>query len=380
MTQQTAFHAARIFDGETWHDDAALVVEDGRVAAIVPAARAPMAQRLSGVIVPGLIDLQANGGGGVLFNNAPTAESIGAICNAHAQFGTTAVMVTLITDTEDITARGVSAARDAKNVDGFLGLHLEGPHLAASRKGTHDADLIRPMTAQDQALLVEAATQIEHLICTVAAESVSPEQVRALAEAGATVSLGHTDCTYEIGRAYADAGATMVTHLFNAMGQMGHRAPGLVGAALDDGRLWAGLIADGYHVANAAMRVAMRGKAGPAGIFLVSDSMSTIGSDQTGFTLNGRQIYRADGRLTLADGTLAGADIALIDAVRYVHRSLGLTLCTALQLATVQPARALGIEDRGHLGQGAHADFFCMTSDLRADGTWIAGRKVKVAA
>ncbi|SEK28620.1 N-acetylglucosamine-6-phosphate deacetylase [Pacificibacter marinus] len=376
MTSTSAFHAARIFDGTTWHTNAALLVAQGRVAGIVPATDAPKGTQVAGAIVPGLVDLQVNGGGGVLFNNDLSTDAIGAICTAHAQFGTTAVMVTLITDTAQSTVTAINAGHAALNTPGFLGLHLEGPHLDLARKGTHDPALIRQMDACDLAVLVSAAQGVDHLICTVAPESVTTHQVAALARAGITVSLGHTGCDHATARAYADAGATMVTHLFNAMGQMEHRTPNLVGAALDDGRLWAGLIADGFHVADAPMRVALRGKAGLAGMFLVSDAMSTIGSDLTEFTLNGRQIFRAGGRLTLADGTLAGADIALIDAVRYVHQSLMLPLGEALNLAALAPARAMGITDRGHLEKGAHADFVSLTPEITAASTWIGGRKV----
>ncbi|SFR54510.1 N-acetylglucosamine 6-phosphate deacetylase [Yoonia tamlensis] len=378
MTQTTAFHAPRIFDGSHWHDDAALLVADGRVVQILPRADAPDGVQIDGMLVPGLIDLQANGGGGILFNNGLTADAIGTICRAHAGFGTTSVMVTLITDTQDSTAKAIAAGQIAARTSGFLGLHLEGPHLDPARKGTHDPALIRTMDADDLEILIGAAAQFDHLICTIAPESVSVDQVTALRQAGATISLGHTGCDFATALAYADAGATMVTHLFNAMGQMEHRAPNLVGAALDDGRLWAGLIADGYHVADAPMRAALRAKAGPAGMFLVSDTMSTIGSDLTGFTLNGREIFRADGRLTLADGTLAGADIALIDALRYVHQTLGFSLETVLNLCALAPAQAMGIADRGHLRPGAHADFFCLTPAITAAGTWIGGTKIKV--
>ena len=364
------FHAERIFDGTVWHEDASLHVVSGHVAAIVPGSAG--AERLPGWIVPGLIDLQVNGGGGVLFNNAPTPEGIASIAAAHARFGTTAIMVTLITDRPEMTAAAIAAADASPNL---LGLHLEGPHLDRARKGTHDARLIRRMEAEDLALILQAARR-GPVICTLAPESVTLEQVRALAAAGVVVSLGHTDCGLATARAYADAGARMVTHLFNAMSPLTHRAPGLVGAALDDGRLWAGLIADGFHVDDTALRVALRAKHGPGGIFLVSDAMSTIGSDETGFTLNGRQIFRAGGRLTLADGTLAGADIALIDAVRHVHRALGLPLEQALKLASEAPAAAMGLADRGHLRPGARADFLCLTAGITAGGTWIAGERV----
>ncbi|MBI1172315.1 N-acetylglucosamine-6-phosphate deacetylase [bacterium] len=366
------FHAERIFDGTRWHDDASLRVNEGRVVEILRGAAAG-AMPVDGWIAPGLIDLQVNGGGGVLFNNDPSPAGIAAITAAHAGFGTTSVMVTLITDRPAVTTAAIAAARGAR-APGFLGLHLEGPHLDPVRKGTHDPDLIRPMTDDDLAHIRQAARDLPHLICTVAPEAVTLEQVRALAGAGVVVSLGHSDCTLATARAYAGAGARMVTHLFNAMSPLGHRAPGLVGAALDDARLSAGLIADGFHVADAALGVALRAKVGT--VFLVSDAMSTVGSDLTGLVLNGRQIFRAEGRLTLADGTLAGADIALIDAVRHLHQALDLPVEAALRLASAAPAAALGLTDRGHLRPGARADFIALSPGIRATATWIGGRHV----
>lgn len=377
VSTDLVLHTDRLFDGHHWHDDAALVIRDGRVAAVLRSGEAPGGPRLDGWIAPGLIDLQVNGGGGVLLNNDPSPEGIARICAAHAALGTTGVMATLITDRPDVTERAIAAARAVVGEPGLLGLHLEGPHLDRSRKGTHDPSLIRPMTEADLETLTAAAAELPCLICTVAPESVTAEQIAALAGAGVTVSLGHSDCAADGARAAFDAGARMVTHLFNAMSQLGHRAPGLVGATLDDGRVWAGLIADGFHVDDATMRIALRGKAGPGRMFLVSDAMSTIGTDLPGFTLNGRGIFREGGRLTLADGTLAGADIALIDAVRYVHASLGWSLGEALRLAALFPARAIGAEDRGHLRPGARADFLTLTPEITASGVWIAGQRME---
>ncbi|MFN3663222.1 N-acetylglucosamine-6-phosphate deacetylase [Yoonia sp.] len=377
MTHPDAYHATRIFDGSDWHDTAALLVAGGRVVDIVPQAKAPAGVVIDGIIAPGLIDLQVNGGGGVLFNNDPTAAGIAAICAAHARFGTTGVMVTLITDRAEVTQQAIDAAIAADGSQaGFVGLHLEGPHLALSRKGTHDPALIRAMSDDDLALLTAAAERLDRLICTIAPESVSTAQVTALVRAGVCVSLGHTDCSDATARGYADSGARMATHLFNAMGPLGHRSPHLTGAALDDGRFWAGVIADGFHVDGTALRIALRAKAGPAGMFLVSDAMSTVGSDAKGLVLNGRQILRADGRLTLVDGTLAGADIALIDAVRYLHLTLGVPLDRALYLASGAPAAALGLADRGHLRPGARADFLALTPEVTPTDTWIAGARV----
>ncbi|NPD16011.1 N-acetylglucosamine-6-phosphate deacetylase [Xinfangfangia sp. D13-10-4-6] len=374
----TAFHAARIFDGDSWHHDAALVVQNGMITAITPSAEAPQGPRLDGFVAPGLIDLQVNGGGGVLFNNDPTPEGIAAICAAHARFGTTATMVTLITDRPEVTQAAISAGAASRSAPGFLGLHLEGPHLSLARKGTHDPALIRPMDCEDQAVLIMAAAELPRLIVTLAPESTTPAQVEDLTAAGICVSLGHSDCDWQTAREWIAAGARMVTHLYNAMSQLGHRAPGLVGAGLDSPQIWAGLIADGFHVADASLRVAIAARAGQAdgGIFLVSDAMSTIGSDQTGFMLNGRQIFRQGGRLTLQDGTLAGADIALIDAVRYCYQQLGLPLEQSLRLASAHPAAAMGLSDRGHLRPGARADFISLNDRLQPKGTWISGKPI----
>lgn len=372
----TAIRADRIFDGHRWHEDAALHVNAGRVTAITPAAQTPDAPEAPGWIVPGLVDLQVNGGGGTMLNDDPSPQGIARICAAHAAFGTTATMVTLITDRPEVTRAAIAAAATAQ--PGLLGLHLEGPHFDPRRKGTHDPALIRPMTGEDLSTLTGAARSLPHLICTVAPEAVTTTQIAALADAGAVVSLGHSDCSFEQAQAGFDAGARMVTHLFNAMSPLTHRAPGLTGAALDDGRVWAGLIADGFHVDPAALRIALRAKAGPGRMFFVSDAMSTIGTDLTGFQLNGRQIFRKEGRLTLADGTLAGADIALIDALRHVHLQLGLPLEDALQLAALFPAQALGATDIGHLTPGARADFVALTPGITAAATWIGGQQVAV--
>ena len=235
------------------------------------------------------------------------SEGIETICRAHAQFGTTALLATLITDTPQITAAAIAAGAEAarKKIPGFLGLHLEGPHLSRSRKGAHDPALIRPMTDADQAALIAARKDVPVLLTTVAPESASPERIAALAAAGIIVSLGHSDATYATAQKSAAAGASMVTHLFNAMSQIGNREPGLAGAAIDLGGLSAGLIADGIHVDPATIAIAVRAKNGPANIFLVTDAMATIGTDMKSFTLNGRTIKR-DRRPADAGGRYAG--------------------------------------------------------------------------
>ena len=383
MNKRFALSAARIFDGGAWHDDAGVIVADGRVEAILPSAELPASlERVEAggdLLVPGFVDLQVNGGGGVMLNDHPDLAAIETICAAHAPFGTTALLPTLITDTPEITARAVTAGRQAaeRNLPGFLGLHLEGPHLSLARKGAHDPKLIRAMTDADLKMLVAAARALPVLLATVAPESVSPEQVRALAAAGVIVSLGHSDTDCATAAVYIQAGATMATHLFNAMSPLGNREPGLAGAAIDDGRLFAGLIADGIHVDPVTMGIALRAKRGPASIFLVTDAMATIGTDMTSFTLNGRTIHRQNGSLRLEDGTLAGADLDMISAVRFMHRRLGIDLGEALRMASLYPALAVGQSQRiGGLAKGMSANIVALSGDLDVGSVWVDGVRV----
>ena len=378
-----ALAGARLFDGDAWHDDAALLIEGGTVAGIVAKADVPDDMEVrdldGGILAPGFIDLQVNGGGGVMLNDRPDVETIRTICSAHAPFGTTALLPTLITDTPQITAAAIQAGQEAaeQGVPGFLGLHLEGPHLSIARKGAHDPKLIRPMTEQDLSALIAARGTMPVLLTTVAPESVDPQQVAALADAGIVVSLGHSDAGYATAGAYADAGAGVVTHLFNAMSQIGNREPGLAGAAIDDGRFFAGLIADGIHVHPSTMEIALGAKAGPGHIFLVTDAMATIGTDMTSFTLNGRTIHRKDGSLRLEDGTLAGADLDMISAVKFVSRLRGCDLAEALRMASLYPAEAVGQAGRlGRLKEGYVANIVALSDALDVKGVWIDGRRV----
>lgn len=386
MTALSAIRGARIFDGTRWHEDKALVFTGGRITGVTAPESVPagtdMIEADGLLAVPGFIDLQVNGGGGVLLNDSPSLDGIRTICEAHARFGTTALLPTLITDTRETTAATIDAGREARRaeVPGFLGLHLEGPHLSVARKGAHDPVLIRPMEEADLERMTACAGVFEAMMVTVAAESVTPAQVSALSGAGITVSLGHSDTGYATVRELAGAGARTVTHLFNAMSPLGHREPGMVGAALDIGSLHAGIIADGFHVDPVSMGVALRAKNGPGRIFIVTDAMSTIGTDLETFTLNGRDIYRKDGRLTLADGTLAGADIDMLSSVLFVHRQLGLPLEEALRMASLYPAEAVRVDKhKGSLKPGQDADFVLLTQDLAMHSTWIGGNQVFAA-
>jgi N-acetylglucosamine-6-phosphate deacetylase len=382
----SAVQGARIFDGDNWHDGSALLLSGGRVHSIVPETTVPAHVDIidagGGLLVPGFVDLQVNGGGGVMLNDAPTVDGLRAICSAHARFGTTALLPTLITDTSQMTSAVISAGKEAirDGLPGFLGLHLEGPHLSLERKGAHDPSLIRAMEDRDLDILLSCRDVFPSLMITVAPENVTEDQVAKLSQAGFIVSLGHTNASFDTVQRYARAGARVVTHLFNAMSPVGHREPGMVGAALHIGSLHAGLIADGVHVHPAAMKIALKAKQGPGRIFVVTDAMSPIGTDMTRFTLNGREILRRDGRLTLADGTLAGADIDMLASLHLLHRELELPLDEALRMVSSYPAEAVGLADqKGALKPGYGADFVLLSDVLEMKSTWIAGKAVHQA-
>ena len=361
-----AITAARIFDGERLLDGMAVVFDAGVVQAIVPRSSVVSRDLGDAILAPGFVDIQVNGGGGTLFNNDISLAGIRTICAAHRTLGTAWLLPTLITDTADNTSRAIEAAAAAEreSVPGFAGLHLEGPHLSVARKGAHDPALIRPMDGTDLERLLHARGRLKTLLVTVAPESVTPAQISAMANAGILVSLGHSDCSHDTAMRCFEAGASMVTHLFNAMSQLTNREPGLVGAALAAGTVSAGLIADAVHVHPATMANALRAKASPGNIFLVTDAMATAGSDILSFELNGRTIHRRDGRLTLADGTLAGADVDMMTSIRTLVEKSGVTLERALAMATRLPAMATARQEFGRIATGAKADFAMLDNTL----------------
>ncbi|MCR8724393.1 N-acetylglucosamine-6-phosphate deacetylase [Frigidibacter sp. ROC022] len=372
----TALRPRQIFDGTQIRDGVLLLLDGGRIAGIVGPGDLPagtLVEELDGLLAPGFVDAQVNGGGGAMLNDDPSATTMQRIAAAHRRYGTTSLLPTLITDQPEAMQRLLSAPIGA----GVAGLHLEGPHLAPARKGAHLAELMRPLTEADISVYIGAATRFPALVLTLAAEQASPEQVARLVRGGVTVSLGHTDCDHATALRFFEAGARGATHLFNAMAPLGHRAPGLPGAVLDHPGAWAGIIADGHHVDPAMLRIALRAKRGPGRLFLVTDAMALVGSESDSFMLNGRTVSRTDdagvSRLTLEDGTLAGSDLDMATALRFAVRQLELPLETALAMAATWPADYLGLSDRGRLQAGQRADLVLLDADLKPSRTWVEG-------
>jgi len=355
---------------------ATIGIEGEIIAAITPGAADDAIDLDGGWMMPGFIDTQVNGGGGVLFNDTPTVAGVAAIAGAHVRYGSTATMPTLISDTPDVIARGldaVDAAIDA-GVPGVVGIHVEGPVINVVRKGIHDPARFRPL--DDELLTLLTTRRRGRVMVTLAPERVTTAQIAALVAAGVRVCLGHTDADYATATAAFAAGATGVTHLFNAMSPLVHRAPGVVGAALDNDSAWCGIIVDGFHVDDAALRIALRAR--PADRFmLVSDAMPCVGAANKDFVLQGKPIRVEDGRCVGADGTLAGSDLDMAGAVRGAVTRLGIAPEQAAALASTSPAAFLGLSDeRGTLAVGKRADWAILTRDLYPASTWIGARPV----
>ena len=379
-----ALAAGRVFDGEVFLHERTVLLRGGAITDItaepppgVPVTRLPP----GAILAPGFIDGQVNGGGGVLLNEDSSVEGIARIAAAHRAGGTTGLLPTLITDTRAAIARaieGVAAAIRA-GVPGLLGIHLEGPFLSPKRIGIHDPSRLARFGEGDAALLTGLGTRGLTLV-TLAPEEVPPGAVADLVARGARVCAGHTaDDGTAIRRAFAE-GLTGFTHLFNAMSQMGPREPGAVGVALADPHAFAGIIADGHHVGDLQLRLALR-LIGCDRLMLVSDAMPPVGDPSgDGFTLFGRRIRRDGDRLTGEDGTLAGAAITMIEAVRHMSGRGGATLAQALTMASLTPARFLGLDGtRGRIAPGFSADLVALGADLTVIDTWIGGRAERAA-
>lgn len=374
----TTLIADQLFDGKDILENCPISFEDGKIISF-DTVKGAHEVKLSGLLTAGFIDTQVNGGGGYLLNQHTNLETLKAMSRAHAQYGTTGMLPTLITsDLNKIeeTADLISHAINSKE-PGILGVHFEGPHISEPKKGIHNKTQIRPISQQE--LDVYCRDDLGLKIVTLAPENVSCEIIKTLVENNVHVSLGHSNANFLQTQAALNCGAKCFTHLFNAMSGVESRSPNMVGAALLDEKSWCGIILDGHHVHPASAKLAYKAKA-PKKMFLVSDSMSTIGSEQKHLHFDGHDIQLNNDKLTSNTGQLAGSALNMITAVNNAKHMLDIPLTEALNMASLYPADFLGIErTRGHLSVGAFADFTLLSSQhspIRVTNTWINGNAI----
>ncbi|UOF15210.1 N-acetylglucosamine-6-phosphate deacetylase [Lysobacter capsici] len=371
-----AFVNGRVLSERGFESDLSVIVEDGHIVAVLPGP-APNGVEVVDLrgqyLVPGFIDTQVNGGGDVLFNDAPDVDGLRRIAQAHRRFGTTGMLPTLISDDVSVMLRAIDAVREAiaQNVPGILGIHLEGPYLAAARKGVHNPDKFH--TPSEAELDQIASLEVGKTLLTLAPERFDNATLQALAARGVVLSAGHTAADYDRLRDAFAHGVSGVTHLFNAMTPLGSREPGGVGACIEDPNAWCGVIVDGEHVHDASLRIAIAAK--PRGkILLVTDAMPPVGGEQDDFTLYGQTMTCRNGKCTTADGTLAGSALDMATAVRNTVQRLGLPLDEACRMASAYPADFIGLgHELGRIAPGYRADLVALDDGLRVTGSWIGG-------
>jgi N-acetylglucosamine-6-phosphate deacetylase len=369
--------ARQLFDGisPTGITDQIIELADGKIASIHPATDVDLADPslLSAEIVaPGFIDIQINGAGGVQFNFAPSVATLDQIASGARQGGTAHILPTFITEAGTAYQTAITAAKQAieASVPGILGLHLEGPFLSPERPGIHDPQAIRPITPEDIAALT--ADFPGPLLLTLAPEQLPAGALATLSKAGVVVFAGHSAATSFVMAEAEQQGLRGTTHLFNAMSQITAREPGVVGAVLASSALFAGIIADGQHVAVENLRIAARLM--PDRLCLVTDAMLTLASDTDQFTLNGQQILLQEERLTNAAGALAGAHIAMDESLRNMVKFTQLPLAAVFKMASLNPARALGLQhELGLIQPGYRASLSLLRADLKAMAVVVDG-------
>ena len=359
-----------LFDGAALLHDMAICLSHDRVKDLRPISDIPQAaprRTVKGLVSPGFLDLQVNGGGGVLLNTTPTPDAMLAIAAAHRRFGTVGILPTVITDRPEILAQVATAALACKGARGILGLHIEGPHIALDRRGTHAAELVRPVDEATIGIVRHLRQAGIVVMITLAPEAATLAQISELAATGAIVSLGHTDATAQQTRAALAAGASCFTHLFNAMSPMVHRMPGVVGAAINS-TAFAGIICDGIHVADEMVGLAIRARPVADTTFLVSDAMPTVGGPDH-FHLYGQEVHLVDGRLLNAQGSLAGAHVTMAESVARLVNAVGVDTAAALRMAVTVPARVIGRPDLARVAGRDAEDLLVLDATLAVLGT-----------
>ena len=359
---------SRLFDGTNWLESVSVSIDNGLISAISPATGAVM----PGMLVPGFIDIQVNGGGGVLFNQLPDITALKTISKAHLQFGTTGMLPTVITDSLEVMQRAADAVAELlpEPLHSVLGIHFEGPHLSVPKKGVHPEQHIRRLSPDE--LAIYRRTDIGIKMVTVAPETISAEQIRELVALNVIVCLGHSNADAATVQAALEAGASGFTHLYNAMSPLTSREPGMVGVALADPGSWCGAIFDGYHMHPVAAKVALAAK--PKGkVVIVTDAMSPVGTDETEFAFFSGKVTREGNKLTNEAGALAGSVLDMASAVRYAIEQLAVSPEEAIRMASLYPAQWINYANAGVIKVGSRADMLLLDANWQVTASWIKG-------
>ncbi|MBA6348150.1 MULTISPECIES: N-acetylglucosamine-6-phosphate deacetylase [unclassified Colwellia] len=368
-------YVKKLFDGQNFIDHQVLTITDGKITAFDNNI-SDVDDVLDGLVVPGFIDLQVNGGGGALFNDSPSLKNIKTIMAAHAKFGTTAMLPTLITDKISVMQQAAEAMAEAmaEKTPGIIGIHFEGPHLSVAKKGAHIEEHIRAISPQEWQVLERK--DIGQILVTLAPETVNVDDIARMVSLGIKVCLGHTNADFNTAQKALEAGADGFTHLYNAMSAIQGREPGVTGCALLNDQASCGLIVDGHHVNYESCKLALKTK--PAGrVFLVTDAMPPVGTSDVEFTLVGKKVRLKNGKLTSTTGELAGSVLNMAQAVANTHLGLRLPLDEALRMASKYPANYIKQSDiRGSLTIGSQADFVELNDNFTVKSTWISGQAI----
>ena len=374
-----ALLGSQIFCGELFYDDHALLVDGKSIVDIVDKNNIPenfnKMELDQGILAPGFIDLQVNGGGGVLFNNSPNKESLNTIIKAHQFFGTTSVMPTVISDSLEVLEQCIkTVTEEIKNNSSLLGIHIEGPFFNTKYRGVHQKQYISTINS-DYLNLFESLKGFPVML-TLAPECISSQQLKHLTSLGIKTLAGHSDASYDELDDAIKNGLDGFTHLFNAMSQISAREPGVVGAALHFENTFASIIVDLHHVHPSLIQLAYQLK--PTGkLFFISDSMATINHGKPSFELYDEVVNESDGRLVNSEGKLAGSSITQIDAVKNAYQKCNIPLNQALAMASRYPAEYLGIENHlGSLKPGYRADLVHFDSNFKVHNAWVSGKQI----
>ncbi|MEV5503348.1 N-acetylglucosamine-6-phosphate deacetylase [Nonomuraea fuscirosea] len=364
---------ARIVTPEGVHEGW-LTIEDGRITHVghgsAPGAGLSVGGRH---VVPGFVDLHNHGGAGGSFPTGEQDRARDAVA-LHRRHGTTTTVGSLVTDSIEGLTRAAASLAELCEEGLLAGLHLEGPYISRARCGAHDPALLREPSPQELAGLIKAGRGHIRML-TIAPELPGAlDTIRMAVAEGVIAAIGHSDADYEQTIIGIEAGASVATHLYNAMPPLGHRAPGPVAALLDDERVTVELVNDGVHVHAAMLRLAYE-VAGPGRTVLITDAMSATGLGDGDYALGSMQVHVRDGVARLAEGgSIAGSTLTMDVAFRRAVQEVGMSLPDAVQVASLTPARVLGLAGRiGSIAVGKAADLVVLSDSLEVDGVMKDG-------